>query len=107
MSNTEERMYFKCRKGGFTQYEGVMSSSKEAQSIEIDKKKGRVVVIFADSDIEDERHVYLYYSTVQTSDKGFSITDEGDSWMTYKEYKELLAAEEAAADNTEQEEAST
>ena len=101
MSNTEERMYFKCRKGGFTQYEGVMSSAKEVESIDIDKEKGRVVVIFNDSDVEDKKHVYLYYSTVQTSDKGFSITDEGDCWMTYKEYKELLAAEEALENKEE------
>ena len=37
MSNTEERMYFKCRKGGFTQYEGVMSSAKEASGVAVDK----------------------------------------------------------------------
>lgn len=74
MSNTEERMYFKCRKGGFTQYEGVMSSSKEATSVSVDKTAGTVTVTFADG------HVYKYSANVTKTSSGFNITGETEEW---------------------------
>ena len=74
MSNTEERMYFKCRKGGFTQYEGVMSSSKEATSVSVDKTAGTVTVTFADG------HVYKYSANVTKTSSGFNITGEMEEW---------------------------
>ena len=74
MSNTEERMYFKCRKGGFTQYEGVMSSSKEATSVSVDKTAGTVTVTFADG------HVYKYSANVTKTSSGCNITGETEEW---------------------------
>ena len=74
MSNTEERMYFKCRKGGFTPYEGVMSSSKEATSVSVDKTAGTVTVTFADG------HVYKYSANVTKTSSGFNITGETEEW---------------------------
>lgn len=74
MSNTEERMYFKCRKGGFTQYEGVMSSAKEATSVSVDKTAGTVTVTFADG------HVYKYSANVTKTSSGFNITGETEEW---------------------------
>ena len=74
MSNTEERMYFKCRKGGFTQYEGVMSSAKEASGVDVDKSSGTVTVTFADG------HVYKYSANVSETSSGYNITDEKEAW---------------------------
>lgn len=74
MSNTEERMYFKCRKGGFTQYEGVMSSAKEASGVAVDKSSGTVTVTFADG------HVYKYSANVSETSSGYNITDEKEEW---------------------------
>ncbi len=65
---------FKVKKGGFTQYEGVMSSVKEATQIDVDKNAGTVTVTYADES------VYKYSATVNESDSSFTITDEKDEW---------------------------
>ena len=65
---------FIVKKGGFTQYDGVMSSSKEATSVTVDKTAGTVTVYFADG------HVYKYSATITETSSGFEITDETEEW---------------------------
>ena len=60
--------------GGFVSFEGVMSSSKEATSVNVDKTAGTVTVNFADG------HVYKYSAAVTETSSGYSITDEREEW---------------------------
>ena len=69
-----KRHFFKCVPGGFTQYDGVMSSSKEATSVSVDKPSGTVTVNFADG------HVYKYSATVTETSTGYNITNETEEW---------------------------
>ena len=72
---SERKKYgFKVRKGGFTQYEGVMSSAKEASGVDVDKSSGTVTVTFADG------HVYKYSANVSETSSGYNITDEREEW---------------------------
>ena len=72
---SERKKYgFDVKKGGFTQYEGVMSSSKEATSVSVDKTAGTVTVTYADG------HVYKYSASVSETTNGFNITDETEEW---------------------------
>lgn len=77
MSNTEERMYFKCRKGGFTQYEGVMSSSKKITSAVRDLSvsgKGKVTITYGDGS------VYLLECNRVETDTQITLTNITESW---------------------------
>ena len=65
---------FIVKKGGFTQYDGVMSSSKEATSVSVDKTAGTVTVNFADG------HVYKYSATITETSSGYNITSETEEW---------------------------
>lgn len=65
---------FEVRKGGFTQYEGVMSSMKEAEKITVDKESGKVTVTYADG------HKYTYYANVTETTSGYEITNESEEW---------------------------
>lgn len=65
---------FIVKKGGFTQYDGVMSSSKEATSVTVDKTAGTVTVNFADG------HVYKYSATITETSSGYNITSETEEW---------------------------
>ena len=69
-----KRHFFKCVPGGFTQYDGVMSSGKEATSVNVDKTAGTVTVNFADG------HVYKYSATVTETSTGYNITNETEEW---------------------------
>lgn len=60
--------------GGYTQYTGIMESSKEAQSISVDTDSNTVTVTFTDG------HTYTYSADVVQNDNTFSITDERSSW---------------------------
>lgn len=65
---------FEVGKGGFTQYEGVMSSKKEAEKITVDKEAGKVTVTYSDG------HKYTYSAKVTETSSGFEITDESEEW---------------------------
>lgn len=69
-----KRHFFKCVPGGFTQYDGVMSSSKEATSVNVDKTAGTVTVNFADG------HVYKYSANITETSSGYNITIETEEW---------------------------
>ena len=73
MSDSKKH-FFKCKRGGFTQYEGVMSSSKEATSVSVDKTAGTVTVNFSDG------HVYKYSANVTETSSGYNITNETEEW---------------------------
>lgn len=69
-----KKHFFKCKRGGFVQFEGVMSSSKEATSVSVDKTAGTVTVNFADG------HVYKYSANVTETSSGYNITNETEEW---------------------------
>lgn len=69
-----KKHFFKCKRGGFVQFEGVMSSSKEATSVNIDKTAGTVTVNFSDG------HVYKYSANVTETSSGYNITNETEEW---------------------------
>lgn len=73
MSDSKKH-FFKCRPGGFTRYDGVMSSSKEATSVTVDKTSGTVTINFADG------HVYKYSAAVTETSSGYNITSEKEEW---------------------------
>ena len=73
MSDSKKH-FFKCKRGGFTQYDGVMSSSKEASSVAVDKSSGTVTVTYSDG------HVYKYSAAVTETSSGYNITDETEEW---------------------------
>ena len=70
----EEEFGFHIESGGFTQYEGVMSSSKEATSVNVDKTSGTVTVTYSDG------HVYKYSANVTETSNGYNITNETEEW---------------------------
>ena len=77
MSNTEERMYFKCRKGGFTQYEGVMSSAKKITSAVRDLSvsgKGKVTITYGDG------NVYLLECDRAETSSQITLTNITEKW---------------------------
>lgn len=65
---------FSSQSGGLTSYEGVMSSSKEASSIAVDKSSGTVTVTYKDG------HVYKYSAAVTETSSGYNITSETEEW---------------------------
>ena len=69
-----KKHFFKCKRGGFVQFEGVMSSSKEATSVSVDKTAGTVTVNFSDG------HVYKYSANVMETSSGYNITNETEEW---------------------------
>ena len=69
-----KKHFFKCKRGGFVQFEGVMSSSKEATSVSVDKTAGTVTVNFSDG------HVYKYSANVTETSSGYNITNETEEW---------------------------
>ena len=73
MSDSKKH-FFKCKPGGFTPYDGVMSSSKEATSVNVDKTAGTVTVTYSDG------HVYKYSANVTETSSGYNITDEKEEW---------------------------
>ena len=73
MSDSKKH-FFKCKPGGFTTYDGVMSSSKEATSVSVDKTAGTVTVNFSDG------HVYKYSANVTETSSGYNITNETEEW---------------------------
>ena len=73
MSDSKKH-FFKCKPGVFTQYDGVMSSEKEATSVNVDKTAGTVTVNFADG------HVYKYSAAVTETSNGYNITSETEEW---------------------------
>ena len=73
MSDSKKH-FFKCKPGGFTQYDGVMSSSKEASNVSVDKSSGTVTVTYSDG------HVYKYSANVTETSNGYNITNETEEW---------------------------
>ena len=69
-----KKHFFKCKRGGFVQFEGVMSSSKEATSVSVNKTAGTVTVNFSDG------HVYKYSANVTETSSGYNITNETEEW---------------------------
>lgn len=65
---------FSSQNGGMTSYEGVMSSSKEASSVAVDKSSGTVTVTYSDG------HVYKYSAAVTETPSGYNITNETEEW---------------------------
>ena len=74
MSERKKYGFSPVKKGGFVQFEGVMSSSKEATSVSVDKTAGTVTVNFADG------HVYKYSANVTETSSGYNITSEKEEW---------------------------
>lgn len=74
MSERKKYGFSPVKKGGFVRFDGVMSSSKEATSVVVDKTAGTVTVNFADG------HVYKYSAAVTETSNGYSITDETEEW---------------------------
>ena len=74
MSGRKKYGFSPVKKGGFVSFEGVMSSSKEATSVNVDKTAGTVTVNFADG------HVYKYSATVTETSSGYNITNETEEW---------------------------
>lgn len=73
--NKEKQKFgFDVKDGGMTSYEGVMSSKKEAVSVKVDKKAGKVTVNFSDG------HAYTYSASVTKTDDGYDINDETEEW---------------------------
>ena len=60
--------------GGFVSFEGVMSSSKEASNVSVDKSSGTVTVTYSDG------HVYKYSANVTETSNGYNITNETEEW---------------------------
>ncbi|MGN1415697.1 MAG: hypothetical protein ACI4XF_02570 [Oscillospiraceae bacterium] len=73
-SDDETSYGFSSQNGGLTSYEGVMSSSKEASSVAVDKSSGTVTVTYADG------HKYKYSAAVTETSSGYNITDETEEW---------------------------
>lgn len=71
---TEKYYFGSVQSGGFTSYDGVISSAKEASSAAIDTENEKVTVTYADG------HIYTYSATVAETDTGFTITDESEAW---------------------------
>lgn len=69
-----ENYYFSTKSGGMTSYEGVMSSSKEASNVSVDKSSGTVTVTYSDG------HVYKYSANVTETSNGYNITNETEEW---------------------------
>lgn len=65
---------FEVKKGGFTHYDGVMSSKKEAEKITVDKESGKVTVTYADG------HKYIYSAKVTETTDGYEINNESEEW---------------------------
>ena len=74
MSGRKKYGFSPVKKGGFVQFDGVMSSSKEATLITVDKTAGTVTVNFADG------HVYKYSANVTETSSGYNITNETEEW---------------------------
>lgn len=70
----EEAYNLSMAPGGFVQFDGVMSSSKEATSVTVDKTSGTVTINFADG------HVYKYSAAVTETASGYNITNETEEW---------------------------
>lgn len=71
----KEEYGFTVGKGGFTQFRGVMSSSKETEEIIVSRKNNSVTVNFADG------HKYVYSASVEKNSDGYKITDEREEWF--------------------------
>ena len=74
MSGRKKYGFSPVKKGGFVQFNGVMSSGKEATSVNVDKTAGTVTVNFADG------HVYKYSAAVTETSSGYNITGETEEW---------------------------
>lgn len=73
-TDDESSYGFSSQSGGLTSYEGVMSSSKEASSVSVDKSAGTVTVTYADG------HIYKYSAAVTETSSGYNITNETEEW---------------------------
>lgn len=71
---TKEEYFFETNSGGFTSFDGVMSSKKEAENITVDKATGKVIITFTDG------HKYIYTANVSEAADGFVIDDESEKW---------------------------
>ena len=74
MSGRKKYGFSPVKKGGFVQFDGVMSSGKEATLVNVDKTAGTVTVNFADG------HVYKYSANVTETSSGYNITNETEEW---------------------------
>lgn len=60
--------------GGYTQYDGIMSSGKEAKSVAVDTENNTVKVDFVDG------HSYEYSADVEKNGSTYTITNEKGTW---------------------------
>ena len=74
MSGRKKYGFFPVKKGGFVRFDGVMSSGKEATSVNVDKTSGTVTVTYSDG------HVYKYSANVTETSNGYNITNETEEW---------------------------
>ena len=73
----EKRDYFRCRAGGFTQYEGVMSSAKKITSAVRDLSvsgKGKVTITYGDGS------VYLLECDRAETSSQITLTNITEKW---------------------------
>ena len=77
MSNTEEKRFFECKKGGFVSFEGVMSSSKKITSAVRDLStsgKGKVTITYGDG------NVYLLECDRAETSSQITLTNITEKW---------------------------
>ena len=77
MSDTEEKHFFKCKKGNFVRYCGVMSSAKKITSAVRDLStsgKGKVTITYGDGS------VYLLTCDRVETDTQITLTNITESW---------------------------
>ena len=77
MSGTEEKHFFKCKKGNFVRYCGVMSSAKKITSAVRDLStsgKGKVTITYGDGS------VYLLKCNRVETDTQITLTNITESW---------------------------
>ena len=76
MSDSKKH-FFKCKPGGFTQYDGVMSSAKKITSAVRDlstSRKGKVTITYGDGS------VYLLECNRVETDTKITLTNITESW---------------------------
>lgn len=74
MAVANKKYGFDVRAGGFTHYDGVMSSKKPAEKVTVNKTAGTVTVNYTDG------HKYTYSAGVTETADGYEITEESEEW---------------------------
>ena len=74
-TDENEKYGFATKNGGLTNFDGILSSSKEVSSVTVDTDKNVVTVNYADG------HIYKYSSEINKSGNVYNITDEKEDFQ--------------------------